>query len=101
VFSSADVAKTLGRPLPGSAANITINLLEQGQMYRDRINLVDLRFARVFRLGTRRITAGLDIFNAFNSNVVLNSNNTFGNSWLTPTSVQAARQAQVSAKFDF
>jgi hypothetical protein len=44
---------------------------------------------------------GLDIFNALNTNVVLNSNNTYGTAWLTPTSVQVARQMQLSAKFDF
>ena len=70
-------------------------------MYRDRINLADLRFARVFRFGTKRLTAGLDVFNALNSSVVLNSNNTFGSAWLTPTAVQSARQMQASAKFDF
>jgi hypothetical protein len=32
---------------------------------------------------------------------VLNSNNTFGSSWLRPTSVQSAREMQLSAKFDF
>jgi hypothetical protein len=101
VFTSADVARTLGRPLPGGAQNVTINLLSPGEMYRDRINLTDLRFAKLFRFGTKRLTAGLDVFNAFNSSVVLNSNNTFGNSWLTPTAVQPARQMQVSAKFDF
>ena len=70
-------------------------------MYRERVNLMDLRFAKLLRLGAKRLNVGIDIFNAFNSNVVLNSNNTFGNAWLTPTSVQAAREAQVSAKFDF
>jgi imidazolonepropionase-like amidohydrolase len=41
------------------------------------------------------------VFNAFNSDVVLNSNNTFGAAWLTPTSVQQARQMQGSVRFDF
>jgi hypothetical protein len=101
VYTSAQVAQTLGRPLAGGTANVTINLLDPGQMYRDRINLVDLRFAKTFRFGARRLNVGLDIFNALNSNVVLNSNNTYGAAWLTPTSVQVARQTQLSAKFDF
>ena len=78
-----------------------MNLLNPDQMYRDRINLVDLRFAKSLRLREKRLNVGIDIFNAFNSNVVLNSNNTYGTAWLTPTSVQVARQMQVSAKFDF
>ena len=101
VYSSAQVAQTLGRPLAGGVANVTVNLLDPGQMYRDRINLVDFRVAKVIRLGERRLNVGVDIFNALNSNVVLNSNNTYGTAWLTPTSVQTARQMQVSAKFDF
>ena len=101
VYTSADVAKTLSRPLPGGAANVTINILNPGDMYRDRINLVDLRFAKLLRFGQKRLNVGVDIFNTLNSNVVLNSNNTYGSAWLTPTSVQSARQAQFSAKFDF
>jgi hypothetical protein len=101
VYTSAQVAQTLGRPLSGGVANVTINLLDPGQMYRDRINLVDLRLAKMLRFGEKRLNVGLDIFNAFNSNVVLNSNNTYGAAWLTPTSVQVARQMQMSAKFDF
>jgi hypothetical protein len=70
-------------------------------MYRDRINLVDLRFSKVLRFGQKRLNVGLDVFNALNSNVVLNSNNTYGTAWQTPTSVQVARQMQLTAKFDF
>ena len=101
VYTSAQVAQTLGRPLAGGTANVTINLLNPDQMYRDRINLLDLRFAKTLRFGEKRVNVGVDIFNAFNSNVVLNSNNTYGAAWLTPTSVQVARQMQLSAKFDF
>src|SRR6185503_156921 len=101
VYTSAQVAQTLGRPLSGGTANVTINLLDPGQKYRDRINLVDVRFAKVIKFGQRRLNVGVDVFNALNSNVVLNSNNTYGTAWLTPTSVQTARQMQLTAKFDF
>ncbi|HVH26687.1 MAG TPA: carboxypeptidase-like regulatory domain-containing protein [Vicinamibacterales bacterium] len=101
VYSSAEVQKTLGRPLPGNAANVTINILDPGDMYRERINNMDLRVAKLFRFDQKRLNVGVDIFNALNSSVVLNSNNTYGSAWLTPTLVQSARQAQISAKFDF
>jgi hypothetical protein len=101
VVSSAVVAQTLGRPLAGGTANVTINVLEPGQMYRDRINLLDLRVAKLVDLGRRRLNFGLDVFNAFNSDVVLNSINTYGASWLTPTQVQTARQLQGSERLDF
>jgi hypothetical protein len=101
VVPSATVAQTLGRPLAGGTANVTINLLDPGQMYRDRINLVDLRVAKLIQFGERRLNVGLDVFNAFNSSVVLNSNNTYGAAWLTPTAVQPARQLQASLRLDF
>jgi hypothetical protein len=101
VVSSAVVAQTLGRPLAGGTANVTINVLDPGQMYRDRINLFDLRVAKLVDLGKRRLNFGLDVFNLFNSDVVLNSNNTYGSSWLTPTQVQTARQLQGSVRLDF
>jgi hypothetical protein len=101
VVSSAVVAQTLGRPLAGGTANVTINVLDPGQMYRDRINLLDIRIAKLVDLGRRRLNFGLDVFNAFNSDVVLNSNNTYGSAWLTPTQVQTARQLQGSVRLDF
>ena len=101
VVPSATVARTLGRPLAGGGANVTINLLNPGQLYRDRVNQVDLRFAKLVQLGGKRLNVGMDVFNALNSDVVLNSNNTFGAAWLTPTSVQQARQLQASRRFDF
>jgi hypothetical protein len=101
VVSSAVVAQTLGRPLAGGAANVTINLLTTGQMYSDRINQLDLRVAKVFKFGRVRTTAGLDLFNALNAATVLSLNQTYGPAWLTPTSVIQARFAKVSAQIDF
>jgi hypothetical protein len=101
VYTNAEVQPSLGRPLPGSAQNVTINLLDPGDMYRERINLLDFRVAYLMRFGQKRLNLGVDVFNTLNSSVVLNSNNTYGSAWQTPTAVQPARQAQFSAKFDF
>ena len=101
VVPSAVVAQTLGRPLAGGAANVTINLLTTGQMVSDRINQLDLRVAKVFKFGRVRTTAGLDVFNALNAATVLSLNQTYGPAWLTPTSVIQARFAKVSAQIDF
>ncbi len=101
VVPSAVVAQTLGRPLSGNAANVTINLLDPGQMYRDRINQVDVRVGKFVRFGRTRANIGVDVFNALNSSAVQNSNNTFGANWLTPTLVMPARFAKVSAQIDF
>ena len=101
VYSSAEVARTLGRPLAGGAANVTINLLEPGQMYLDRINQLDMRFAKVFRLARLRTNVALDLFNALNAGTVLSVNQTYGPAWLTPTGVITARFVKVSARVDF
>jgi hypothetical protein len=101
VVPSAVVAQTLGRPLSGGAANVTINLLNPGDMYRDRINQLDLRVGKILRFGRTRTNVGFDLYNALNSSVVQSSNSTFGPNWLTPTLVMPARFAKVSAQIDF
>lgn len=44
---------------------------------------------------------GVDIFNAMNSNVPLGYLQTYGSTWLRPTSVLDARFARVSGQIDF
>ena len=48
------VAPSLGRPLSGSAANVSVNLVEPGTLFGDRINQLDLRFAKVLTFGRTR-----------------------------------------------
>ena len=103
IVPSAVVAQTLGRPLAGSAANVTIELLDPGQRQNDRVNQVDLRVGKIFHLGGKRVNVNLDVFNAFNAAPVLGINQTFvpNGAWLVPTSVLAARFAKVSGQIDF
>jgi hypothetical protein len=101
VVPSAVVGETLGRPLSGNQANVSINLLNPGEMYRDRINQVDIRVGKIVRVGRTRANIGVDVFNALNSSAVQNSNTAFGPNWLTPTLVMPARFAKVSTQIDF
>jgi Carboxypeptidase regulatory-like domain len=101
VVSSAQVAQTLGRPLAGNAASVTVNLIAPQTMFGDRINQVDFRIAKVLRFGRNRAQVGVDIFNAMNSNVPLGYLQTYGSTWLRPTSVLDARFARVSGQIDF
>ena len=48
------VAQTLGRPLSGSAPNVTVNLLAPDQMRGPRVNQLDLRVGKVLRFGNQR-----------------------------------------------
>jgi len=97
------VAPTLGRNLSGNAANATVNLIEPGSMYGDRINQIDLHVAKVFRFHRARTTVGLDIYNALNANAVLTYNNTFvpGGTWLQPLMVLTPRMYKITAALEW
>jgi hypothetical protein len=101
VYTSAQVQESLGRPLSNNAPNVTINLIEPGTLYGDRINNVDMRFAKILRFGRTRTNVGVDVYNVFNWNPVLTYNNTFGSTWLRPTSILSARFMKISAQVDF
>ena len=77
---NAVVAQTLGRPLSGGAANVSVNLLNPGQLYGDRINQFDLRVAKTFRFAGKRLNVGTDLYNVLNRAPVLTYNQTFGSS---------------------
>jgi hypothetical protein len=105
---AAQVATFLGRAPSGGAANVTINLVTPGALYGDRVNELDLRFSKIFRVAGTRIKASLDMYNALNANPALSYNNTFNpavttgsGAWLAPTGVLAARVMKIGASIDF
>lgn len=102
VVPNTIIQEALGR-LPANALptqTTTVNLLKPGQLYTlDRISLVDMRFAKIFRFGGRRADVGVDLYNLFNSNVTTAYQQTFehrtgGAAWLTPTAIAAPRMAR-------
>jgi len=103
VVSNATVKTMLGRDLSGGASNVTINLIQPGTQYGDRINQLDFRVAKIVRYRRTRTQVGVDIYNATNSDTPLTYNNTFvpGGQWLVPQSILAARYAKVGVQFDF
>jgi hypothetical protein len=100
---NAAVIPSLGRPLSGNAPNVTVNLIEPGERWGDRINELDLRVAKVLRFGRTRANVGFDLYNVLNSSAVLTYNQTFipGGAWLTPLTVLTPRFVKLSAQFDF
>lgn len=100
---NADVAPSLGRSLAGNASEVTVNLVAPGTLYGARINRLDLRASRAFRLGSLRTTIGVDVYNTFNASTVLTYNNAFvpGGSWLQPLSVLSPRFVKLTAEIDF
>src|SRR5262245_24847898 len=100
VASNAEVQPSLGRPLSGGAANVTVNIVEPGTIYGEQTNLVDLRFSKIFRFSKYRTALSLDLANAFNSSGVTSLNNNYA-AWQVPTGIHQARIAKISANFDF
>ena len=100
---SAVVALSLGRPPSGNVPNVTVNLIEPGEHWGDRINEFDLRVAKILRLGRTRTNVGFDVYNVLNSSAVLTYNQNFipGGSWLTPLTVLTPRFVKISAQVDF
>jgi hypothetical protein len=102
-FTNAQVQPTLGRALSGGTT-VTIPLLEPNTMYNDRVTQLDLRMAKIFRVGAYRFKGMVDVFNAANRNTITNVNNTYGTtgaSWRVPTAISLARLVKVGVQVDF
>ena len=98
---NAQVLAILGRPLVGGGANLATNLLVPGQMYGDRVNQVDLRAAKIIRLGRTRSMVGVDLYNLFNANPGLTYNQAFGPNYLRPSSILMPRFVRFNVTMDF
>jgi hypothetical protein len=100
---AATIAQALGRPPSGNVTNVTINLIEPGSLYGDRVNQLDFRFAKNFTFGGKRAMVSLDLYNALNVNPVISYNNSFtpGGPWLQPNSILTGRLARISAEWTF
>ncbi len=102
--TSAQIAPSLGRPLSNAAPNVSVNLIEPGTLYGDRVNEIDLRFAKILRFGRTRTNVGFDVYNILNSAPILTYNQTYSptsTTWLTPNSVLQPRFWKFSVQVDF
>jgi hypothetical protein len=97
------VAPSLGRDLSGGAANVTVNVIRPGTMYGDHVNELDLRVAKIVRLGRTRSTFALDVYNALNSSAVLTYNTAFvpGATWPQPLTILTPRFLKITFEIDF
>ena len=104
VASNAYLAanSTLGRPLAGGVANMTIGIVppEVTSTLLERRHELDIRFGKVLRAGRTRSVVSVDIYNALNSDAPLTANQTY-TVWLAPTEILNARMAKISLQFDF
>jgi hypothetical protein len=68
---NALVQPSLGRPLARNAPSVTVNILEPGVLWGDRVNEVDLRLAKLVRIGRTRTNLGFGVYNVLNGALVL------------------------------
>jgi carboxypeptidase family protein len=93
------VLPSLGRPF--FAGQATVNVVEPGTMYGDRLNQIDLRFSKLLRMGTGRLDLNVDLYNAFNSDAILTQQNAYGATWQNALTVIQPRFVKFSARWDF
>jgi hypothetical protein len=98
--TNAAIRPSLGRDWSGGTANQTVNIVQPGTMYGERLHQLDVRFAKLFTFGRTRTSLGVDIFNALNTDTVIAVNQSYG-AWQRPTSILLARFAKISAQIDF
>jgi hypothetical protein len=110
VATNAEVLPSLGRNLGqcGSSAtcNATVtipNLFAPNTGFEDRYNQLDVRLAKLVRMGRVRVRANFDIYNLFNAGSIINVTSRYSptNSWLRPTVVLAGRLFKVGGQLDF
>ena len=102
VYNNAAIAPSLGRNLAaGANATVTVDAIPPMTQFEDRIQQLDLRFARTFRISQKRIEPEFDIYNALNASPILNVNNTYGPAWRTPLQILAGRLLKFGVKMTF
>jgi hypothetical protein len=104
------IIQQLGRAPSLGITSVTVNLVEPGKMYGDRVNEFDLRFAKIIKVGRTRTNIGFDLYNLLNSAAVLSYNQAYSptiaagagaSAWLAPTGTLQPRFWKFSAQIDF
>ena len=104
-----NILNQLGRtPTGANATSVTVNLVEPGTLYGDRVNEFDMRLAKIIRFGRTRTNIGFDLYNLLNSSAILSYNQAFSttaltgaSAWLSPSSVLQPRFWKFSVQVDF
>jgi hypothetical protein len=104
-LNTAAFLAATGRPLRTGVATETVNLLPQGSLYGDRVNNLDVRFAKILRFGKTRTNVGIDLYNIFNTNTPTTYEAVYDPSnpsrWFQPTVVVQPRFVRFNVQVDF
>jgi hypothetical protein len=102
------VQQTLGRLPANGLANgtTTVNLLTPAVLYGPRISQVDMRFAKIVRVGRMKADVGFDVYNVFNTDHTTGFIETFdwatnGATWLRPNAIVTPRFARFNMTVNF
>jgi len=78
-----------------------VDLVERGSVRLERMNLLDLRFERGFKLGRVELSPVADIYNVLNSNVSTSEVTAVGGSLGRPSAILDGRFMRLGAKLNF
>jgi hypothetical protein len=100
VYTNAEIAPSLGRSLSAGAQTVSVNLVQPGTLYGERLNQIDFRVGKVLRFGRTRTAVNVDFYNAFNRDTILAQSNNYA-TWQDAQTNLQGRIAKVSAQFEF
>jgi hypothetical protein len=105
-MTPAQFLAATGVPLRAGIASQSVDLLAPGDVYGDRINVLDMRFAKVLRFKRTRLNVGMDLYNLTNANAATAFETVYdpatnGARWMNPTAVLNPRAARFNVQFDF
>jgi len=105
-MTPAQFLAATGVPLRSGLAQQSVDLLAPGDVYGDRIDVMDVRVAKVLRFGSKRLHVGLDLYNLLNANPATNYESVYdpatsGARWMQPTAVLNPRAARLNVQLDF
>jgi hypothetical protein len=104
---NAQVRSSLGRDLAscrGAAtctANVNLELLDPAASYESRLNQLDLRVTRRFRVGPTTLLGNFDVYNVLNGASILSMNAGYGTNWLVPYEIMGGRLFKFSGQIEF
>ncbi|PYR34649.1 MAG: hypothetical protein DMF90_16400 [Acidobacteria bacterium] len=88
-----------------NGVDATVNVIDPGTVYADRLHQLDLRATKLLKFGAARARANLDVYNALNNNAPLNFPTAFNAAnpilWQRPGVIMPARLAKISFQVDF
>jgi hypothetical protein len=114
--TNAEVQPSLGRPISTGAAGTLagIPLVRPGTLHGERLNQIDVRLSKSFRMDTRRFQVFWDLYNMLNENTVLAYNANFSIAapprtsaspatydWPVPQTTVQGRIMKVGLQFDW